>query len=395
MGSLIVICILLLVAYTFDLSSKLTKIPSVFLLIILGAALNYFSKFFFIQVPDFSYLLPILGTIGLILIVLESSLELEINSSKVPVIKRPMIMSLAPMLFFAFVFSLLLTQFYDISYKMALINIIPFSVISSAIAIPSAGNLSRTNKEFVVYESSLSDVFGILLFNFIILNQVIDATTIGHFAFQFFIMVIVSVLLVLFLSFLMSRIKHHVTYTPIVLIIILIYCASKIYHLPGLIFILIFGVFLGNLDELKKYKFIHRLHPEKLNYEVLKFKDITNETSFIVRALFFMLFGFLIDPNDVINIQNVPLSLTIVITLFIIRWVFLKLCKLPIKPLLFIAPRGLITILLFLSVIPEYQTRFVTKSHVIQVVIITILIMMFGLLNDKKKDAVDFSDEQS
>src|SRR5690606_41153731 len=39
-----------------------------------------------------------------------------------------------------------------------LLNAIPFSVISSAIAIPSVASLTAAKKEFIVYESSFSEI---------------------------------------------------------------------------------------------------------------------------------------------------------------------------------------------------------------------------------------------
>jgi Kef-type K+ transport system membrane component KefB len=71
---------LLLVAYLFDLTASRTQIPSVILLLVLG----WFAEttLLDIEIPDLTSTLPILGTIGLILIVLEGSLELELNKSK-------------------------------------------------------------------------------------------------------------------------------------------------------------------------------------------------------------------------------------------------------------------------------------------------------------------------
>lgn len=66
------------------------------------------------------------------------------------------------------------------------------------------------------------------------------------------------------------------------------------------------------------------------------------------------------------------------------RIVQLKLSKLPIMPLLFVAPRGLITILLFLSIDPSSKIPMVNNSMVIQVVILSALLMMFGLMIHKK-----------
>ena len=381
---IIFICILLLLAYVFDVSSPLTKIPSVILLLILGWSVRQFTLGLNVHIPDLNPLLPFLGTIGLILIVLEGALELELNQSKINVIKKSTFLALLPMLLFAFGLAYFIYLWTNVSFKLALINAIPFSVISSAIAIPSVRNLRESDREFIIYESSLSDIFGVLFFNFIALNEVINGGTFGTFFIQLLIIIVISFVAVLGLSFLLSRIKHHITFAPIILMVILIYAVSKYYHLPGLIFILVFGLFLGNLDELKNFKWIDKLRPEKLNKEIIKFKEITTEATFLVRALFFIIFGFLIEIKDIMNIDTFLWAGGIVIFILALRWLFLSIIKLPKSPLLFIAPRGLITILLFLSIIPDQSITLINKSLVIQTIVLSVIVMMFGLFNKSK-----------
>jgi|GEM_PF-1192246 len=48
-------------------------------------------------------------------------------------------------------------------------------------------------------------------------------------------------------------------------------------------------------------------------------------------------------------------------------------------PLVVVAPRGLITILLFLSILPANNINLVNKSLVIQVIVLTAIIMMLGM----------------
>ena len=99
---IIIACALLLLAYAFDVSATFTKIPSVILLLILGGIMRITANSLNIFIPDLNPVLPILGTIGLILIVLEGSLELELNKSKIPLIKKSVIIALIPMLVLAF-----------------------------------------------------------------------------------------------------------------------------------------------------------------------------------------------------------------------------------------------------------------------------------------------------
>lgn len=389
MSIIITLCGLLLLAYLFDFTSSKTKIPSVILLLILGWAVKQIAVFFGINVPELSGLLPALGTIGLILIVLEGSLELEFNKSKTALVRKSFMVALIPMLFLGFMFAFLFYYFGNFSYKDSLANTIPLCVISSAIAIPSAKYLVKTDKEFVVYESSLSDILGVLFFNFIVLNEIIDVQSFGYFALQILIIVIVSFIATLGLSFLLSKIDHHIKFAPIIILIILIYEVSKIYHLPALVFILLFGLFLGNLDELKSFKWMRNFHPQELNTEVIKFKELTTEATFLVRSVFFILFGYLIETEEVLNTETLVWAVSIVAAIFSVRAVVLLVYKFPVKPLLFIAPRGLITILLFLSIPASQAISFVNKSLIIQVIILTALIMMTGLMLTKTKTEKD------
>lgn len=199
-----------------------------------------------------------------------------------------------------------------------------------------------------------------------------------------FLILFLTAIVTLALAFLLSKIKHPVKFIPIILIIVILYSVSKIYHLPGLIFILLFGIFLGNLDELKSNKYIQKLKPEVLNKEVHKFKELTAEIAFLIRALFFLLFGYLIETQELLNTDTIVWAVAISTGIFVLRYVSLKIFKISISPILFIAPRGLITILLFLSIPDSQVIDLVNKSLIIQVIILTALIMMFGLMTNKK-----------
>lgn len=382
---IIAICVLLVLAYAFDVSSSKTKIPSVILLLGLGWTVKQIAQFIEIPIPDLTPILPILGTVGLILIVLEGSLELELNKSKFILVGKTSVMALLPMLILSFGLGYALYYFGDIDFKIGLGNAIPLAIVSSAIAIPSVQNLSPFKREFVTYESSLSDIFGVIFFNFITLNAYIGSQSVGNFLLQLFIILIITAVSTLSLAFLLSKIKHSVKFVPIILMIVLIYAVSKEYHLPALIFILLFGLFLGNLDEIKQTTFIEKLQPEILKKEVHKFKELTGEIAFLIRSLFFLLFGYLIETAELLNTETIIWAIGITSGIFLLRLIFLLILKIQVMPILFIAPRGLITILLFLTIPVSQTTELVNKSLIIQVIILTALAMMFGLIFAKNE----------
>jgi Kef-type K+ transport system membrane component KefB len=319
---------------------------------------------------------------------------LELNKSKFGLIRQSFIGALLPMLGLALSLGFLFSYFGGFDFKNSIANVIPLCVISSAIAIPSVSNLSKKNREFVIYESSISDILGVLLFNFVALNKIIDLQSFGYFGLQLLIIFVVSFVATIALSVLLNEIEHHVKFVPIILLIVLIYEISKIYHLPGLIFILLFGLFIGNLDELRHIRWIERFKPVEFNKEVLKFRDLTMEAAFLVRALFFLLFGYLIETSEILNPDTFLWAVVIVIFIFGFRALQLKISKIPLSPLLFVAPRGLITILLFLSIDPEQVISIVNKSLIIQVIAMTALLMMFGLMINKSTEKSEAKKEQ-
>ena len=378
---IITICTLLLIAYIFDLTSSKTRIPSVILLLLMGWAVRQLVHVFKINIPDLTELLPIFGTIGLILIVLEGSLELELNRSKMRVIQKSFFAALLPIFALAFLLAYSFQYFQTgLSLRDALTNAVPFCVISSAIAIPSVKYLSDANKEFITYESSFSDIFGVIFFNFIALTELNKSHTIVESVLQLLIMIAVSFIATIVLAFLLSKIDHHIKFVPITLLILLIYAVAKLYHLPALIFIMIFGLFLGNLDELKRFKWINRFKPNELNIEVHKFKDLITEGTFLIRTVFFLLFGYLMETAEILNTDTLVWAIGIVAAILIIRALQFKLFKIPLFPMLFVAPRGLINILLFLSIVPAQNIPLVNKSLILQVVLLSALVMMIGLM---------------
>lgn len=383
---IITICLLILAAYIFDITSSKTKIPSVILLLLMGWGVRQLSISTGLFIPNLTPVLPILGTIGLILIVLEGSLELQLNGSKLGSVKESFMVALLPMVVLAIGTTIAFVYWGGASFKDTLLNVLPLCVISSAIAIPSVKNLPNTQKEFVIYESSLSDILGVVFFNFVAFNETFGFSSLTQFVGQLLAIILISFIATGALSYLLSKIDHHIKFAPIILLIILIYNISKIYHLPALIFILIFGLFLGNLDEIKRFGWIEKLKPSVLDREVAKFKEIVVEATFVIRVLFFLLFGYLMETAEILNADTFVWAIGIVAGIFIIRAAVLKIYRIPLSPLVFVAPRGLITILLFLSIPATQMIPLINKSLIIQIIILTALIMMAGLMLNKKEE---------
>ena len=83
------------------------------------------------------------------------------------------------------------------------------------------------------------------------------------------------------------------------------------------------------------------------------FKIIIQESAFVVRTFFFILFGYYVSLESLLDLEVIIISLVLLATIYLVRFVILlPTLRTSTWPELFLSPRGLITILLFFS-IPE------------------------------------------
>jgi potassium/hydrogen antiporter len=373
---------LILIGYLFEILSPKTRIPNILILLSLGMLSQQLVETFHWQKPNFDKLLPELGTVGLILIVLEGTLELNLTRSKIPLLKKTV--SLA---FFS-IFSLSLTfgaYFFYQGYpiKQSILNALPLTIISSAIAIPTAKMLSRKDKEFIIFESSLSDILGVTIFNFFLINEVVNIPSLINFGGEIIISLLFSIAAAIMLIFVLSRLKHKVKFMPIIALVLFLYAFAKGYHLPGLILILTFGLVLANIEKLNLIPFLKDFNITHLKSEITRFEEITVELTFLVRVAFFLIFGF--ELSSLLDLHSLLLSLSGFFIIIFFRVVQLLLMKLPLLPLAFVAPRGLITILLFVSIPSSNKILFINQTVITQVIIISSLFMMIATMTERDK----------
>ncbi|WP_420152819.1 cation:proton antiporter [Siphonobacter sp.] len=348
---LIISSSLILVSYLFNFITKKTNIPSVLLLISLGVGLRLFADSRGFYVGRVNDTLPVLGTVGLILIVLEGAMELELDRKKSKLIWQSLLAALGILLATAFTMATPLAIAYG-DFHRGLLNAVPLAVISSAIAIPSVANLTDPRKkEFITYESSFSDILGIMLFNFVLMNDELTMASMLHFIVEVIGILLMSLLGCIVLVYLMSRITQHVKFFLIIALLILVYSLAKLFHLSPLLLILAFGLMMNNINLVIPNFLRQYLIHDKLDEELPVFKSITAESAFLIRTYFFVLFGFSIDLQSLTNPKVWLIGTIMVTTLYAMRAMYLKwILNIPLLPELFIAPRGLITILIFFGI---------------------------------------------
>lgn len=380
------VCIVL--SYFFSEISKRTNIPSVLMLIVAGVGIAQLLKVFPSFQFDFLPSLKVLGTVGLIMIVLEGALDLELSKEKRPLILKATWLALFGIIGSMGVIGTLFHYLLDMTWNSSWLYSAPLAVISSAIVIPSVANLLEYDKELLIYESCLSDIFGIMIFNLVIsiMETSEVGTSLGEFSLEIIITVVVSLLvgvgLVLLFKFLNAKVKLFF----FISILILIYALGKMIHLSPLVLILMFGLILKNHNLF----FIGPLKGLMTRMEFVKmekdFHIVTRETAFVLRTFFFIVFGITIDLPSLLNIEVLILSLMAFITILMVRIGLLKVfAKQASDVVEYVAPRGLITILLFYSIPKEMVSPIFNQGIILWVVIITSLYMSFGLIKSGNK----------
>ncbi|MFB9863252.1 sodium:proton antiporter [Rufibacter immobilis] len=385
---LIILSSLIILSYLFDVVAKRSKIPSVILLLTTGILLQLLAKYFNVTLPGLRNILELFGIIGLILIVLEGTLDLELKREKLPLIRKTLLTATLTLLITAGLIGWFVNFWLHVPYNVALVNAIPLAVISSAIAIPSVSNLTPEKKEFIVYEATFSDIIGIIAFNFAVQNETVGIGSFVTLAVDLVSIFLISIVCCLILLFFVDKIRSHIKFFLIIAILILLYAVGKKLHLSSLLMVLCFGLMLNNAALFIKDRLGKFISLTSLQSEIVQLKQINGESAFVIRTFFFLLFGFSINLQELYQLDVWVLGFTIFSIILLVRYLYLQyVARVPLIPELFIAPRGLITILLFYSIPARYDIVGMNESVLFFVVLLSSLLMMLGLLltrNDVK-----------
>ncbi|MCH4896071.1 sodium:proton exchanger [Marinilabiliaceae bacterium JC040] len=388
---IIMISLIVVISYFFNQFSLKTSIPSVLMLILLGFIIQKSFNFFGVVLPNLDNMLEILGIVGLIMIVLEAALDLEISKEKLPIIIKSFISALVGICSYVLLIALILQMVIpSIDYVNAMLYAIPLSIMSSAIVIPSVSSMCEKPKEFMIYESTFADIIGIMFFYFLLQN--IESSGIGEISLSVISSISVTVLFSFFTTFLLlyvfQKIRSDVKLFVFLAALTLLYAVAKTFHMSALLIILVFGIVLENFHLFMKVKFVKKHYNTDALKEVFKgFKMLTVETSFLIRTFFFVVFGMSIVLSSILTLKVLFVSAAVLAVIYLIRFILLKiLLKESIKAQLLIAPRGLISILLFYNIPDAFKIEDFETGIVLFIVLATCIIMAISLVRNKKME---------
>lgn len=341
---------LLVLSYLIDNAGRRYGLPSVVILIVSGIALRQLLDPAGLDLKWLDPTIPVLGTIGLILIVLEGALGLPVTRERLRLIA---VSASAALLGFAVSLAAFAGFFAIVramDYASAALVAIPFAVISSAVAIPSAEGLPDEPREFVVYESALSDIIGVLVF-YSWLNAdgsprdfAIDLVGGGA------VSLAIALLAAPAIFFFINHLEGHVRFLPLIAGIVFLYAAGKAVHLSPLVLVLGCGLLLNNPHLGRWAPRLAAIKAVDYDQTLREFKGLVAELTFAAKSFFFLLLGYWTDLGTMRAMHAWMIAAVVLVIIYALRYGVLRLLRQPYaNALVWIAPRGLITVLLFLS----------------------------------------------
>jgi len=412
---LMILSLIIILSYFFNVYSKKSGIPSVLLLIGVGLIMGLITQYF---APSFKssnkaeldLLLKVLGTFGLILIVLEAALDLKLLKEKVWVIVKSLFVATIGLggtsVLGAWFLSYFFVGDFGVLNKFAecLLITIPLSILSSAIILPSIGELEEKKREFLIYESTFSDIVGIIAFGFVMSwvspennsgSSDISKLVFGNFGDLFFTIVF-SLVISYILIYLFQKLKDHGKLFLLISVLLFLYSLGHMFGFASLLIILIFGLVLNNYSLFFRGGLKDFVLEENVNITLKDFSVVTTESAFVVRTFFFILFGWSISVSTLFDYRVWLIGIPLIVIIYLIRCVLLFVFNASFKlvhinPLLFLAPRGLITVLLFYSAKDFVNIAILGKPDfdfggvLLFVILTSCLIMSWSLVSEKKK----------
>ncbi len=270
---------------------------------------------------------------------------------------------------------------------------------SSTIVLPvlQQWKSEKAVKIILLIESTLGDIFGVLTVGFLIRSHSASGSAVGDFLTGFFSQVAISLGVAFLIGLCWSRLLPYLSEQQFWQVltfsmVLLLYAGTESLGGSGLLAVLGFGLALSNLSGGRRslvptlFQFSQGgagAHEQILNFHA--------ELSFLVRTFFFVLIGVVVELSGLRPIWPVLLGVTGAI--FLARWVSIQFSRWTWRGLgaadrekiLWMMPRGLITIVLAIEVVEvRGQSMSFLPPMSFAVILLTNLILVFGSIRTRK-----------
>jgi cell volume regulation protein A len=377
---------LLVLAVAANRLSKLTRVPDIIVLLLIGITLGPILHW--INPQHFEGAISILGTLALILILFEGGLELRL--------RQAMRYFPAGLLLVVLSFGLSLALIAVTGHWLLHLEWVDCLLLGAAlgctsgtIVIPALQQIVTPDpvKVTLTIESSLGEVIAVLLVGGL-LKSGGEGSLLGGLASDFSHHVIISLLVGFITGALWSKIWPKLAGMPNANILNLgvvlgVYAVGDYFRGSGLLTALVFGVTLANLPRTP--------HMTRQGARMLSFHA---EFSFLVRSFFFVLLGVVaqfVSRNYIVPILGILVALVLARYLAMqgSRWVVKDVTREQTELLFWMLPRGLVTAVLALAIVEARGETFsFLPAMAFTVVLVTNLFIVWGAVRAGKTPAV-------
>ncbi len=368
--------LLLIVAFAANRLSKLSRVPDIIVLLLIGITVGPILHW--IQPQLFQSSIRILGTFALILILFEGGVELRLRQALryLPAGLLLVILSLGLSLALIAVAGKLLLH---LDWADCLLLGAALGCTSGTIVIPALTQIQTPEpvKVTLTLESALGEVIAVLLVGSLLHAQG-EGSLIGGLATSFSQHIVVSLALGFAAGAVWSKLWPRIAGQPNTSILNLgvlmgVYAVGEYLHGSGLLTVLVFGVTLANLPRTP--------HVTRQGVRLLAFHA---EFSFLVRSFFFVLLGVI---AEFVSRQYILPIVVIVLAIVGARWVAVEGSRWVVRGvsrrdtelLFWMLPRGLVTAVLALEIVNDRGQMFsFLPAMAFTVVLVTNLFIIWG-----------------
>lgn len=368
--------LLLIVAFAANRLSKLTRVPDVVVLLIVGITVGPILHW--VHAHTFRDSIRILGTFALILILFEGGLELRLRKAVryFPAGLLLVCLSFGLSLALVAVIGKLLLH---LPWLDCLLLGAALGCSSGTIVIPALEQINTPEavKVTLTLESALGEVIAVLLVGSL-LHIEGQSSLIGGLATNFSQHIIVSLALGFGAAVVWSNTWPRIANQPNTNILNLgivmgVYAIGEYLHGSGLLTVLVFGVTLANLPR-----------TPRLNRLGLRMLAFHAEFSFLVRSFFFVLLGIVaefVSRQYIVPILGILAALVAARYVAVegSRWVLRDVARRDSELLFWMLPRGLVTAVLALEIVNDRGPAFsFLPAMAFTVVLVTNLFIVWG-----------------
>ncbi len=387
---------LLVLAFVANRLAQRTRVPDAVVLILTGLLLG--PVFHLVNATQYENVTRGFGTLALILILFEAGLELDVDET-LRHLGGGMVLSWSSYLITALLVAGIAKWALGLSWDGSLLVGAVLGCVSSTIMLPALQQIPMRKpvKLTLLVESSIGDVLAVLtvgvLLNLSRSHGSLFKGLVGGFAFEVAGSLVLGVAAGLAWSRLMPLLSDQRFWQALTFAaVLLLYSGATAIRASGLFAVLVFGIVLANVSQIRKQLFPvgvgEDLPEENLHHQILNFHS---ELAFLIRTFFFVMIGAVVRFSGLR--ANAVAILGFAGAVLFSRWVAVNISGWTWKGIssqereliILLLPRGLITAVLAIQVIDARGASFgFLRGVAFAIILLTNLLLVLASVRARR-----------